>query len=247
MSDAEIDTVMSSGTSEAAVTSFLDTLDAKLAGEASTAEGKLLAKMGIEWMKKINLVMKVPIAPRNAQFISMLACCKWASHVMKNPGESERALVAQVGTGEGKSLIIAMSAIYAVKLMGKRVHILTNNAGLLNKDYSQFKDLFATFGISVANNSDFKNLGSHQVTYCLSSDLLSYYRDAVFIAVEPFANTILIVDEVDQIIVDDKPNTRLVSFFSPPHSCFQNSSPPKLDEPNSYYQTNERWQVRQGG
>jgi preprotein translocase subunit SecA len=58
-----------------------------------------------------------------------------------------KALIAQVGTGEGKSLIIAMMAIYFVKVLGKRVHILENNQGLLDKDVETMKPLFAEFGI----------------------------------------------------------------------------------------------------
>ena len=212
ITNAEVDHVLNAGTTEEAIASFLNDLDARLQKHRSTNEERLIAKMGVEWMKKINRIMKVPIAPRNAQFITMLTCCKWAKEVCSNRRDTERALVAQVGTGEGKSLIIAMSAIYMVKELGKKVHILENNESLLKKDFEQFRDFYASFGIKVAdgtktNNSEFEN---YDVIYTLRRDLESYYRDSVFRGVPPFANTILIVDEVDELIVDDNPNQSYV-------------------------------------
>ena len=212
ITDTEVDHVLNTGTTEEAIASFLDDLDLRLQRALSTSEEKLIAKMGVEWMKKINRIMKVPIAPRNAQFITTLACCKWARGVCANKRDSERALVAQVGTGEGKSLIIAMSAIYMVKELRKRVHVLENNEGLLNKDYSQFKDFYETFGIKMADGTKTPkaDIGTYDVVYTLRRDLESYYRDSVFKGVAPFENTILIVDEVDELIVDDNPNSSYV-------------------------------------
>eukprot|EP01036_Dinobryon_divergens_P034507 gene34507-44593_t len=212
ITDTEVDHVLNAGTSEEAIASFLDDLDSRLENAAPTSEEKLIAKMGVEWMKKINRIMKVPIAPRNAQLITMLTCCKWAKELCSNRSDTDRALVAQVGTGEGKSLIIAMSAIYMVKELGKRVHILENNEGLLGKDYNQFKDFYETFGIKMADGTKTSNsdIGSYDVVYTLRRDLESYYRDSVFSGVKPFENTILIVDEVDELIVDDNPNSSYV-------------------------------------
>lgn len=213
ISSKESDLLMNSGTTEKAIETFLENLDTRLQQEASSSEGKLIAKMGVEWMKKINTIMKVPIAPRNAQFITTLACCKWAKDLFTNSRDSERALVAQVGTGEGKSLIIAMCATYMVKELGKKVHILENNEGLLKKDFAQFKDFYEKFGIKMVDATtlhDIVELKDFHVVYTLRRNLESYYRDAGFNAIEPFVNTVLIVDEVDELIVDDKPNSPYV-------------------------------------
>lgn len=210
MTETDIDHVMKAGTSEEAIASFLDSLDKRLQNESSSSEERLIAKLGVEWMKKINDIMKVPIAPRNAQFISMLTCCKWARRVCSNLHDRERALVAQVGTGEGKSLIIAMSAIYMVKELGYKVHILENNEGLLRKDHGQFQSFFEKLGVTVVDatrTGDIMEVKDFQVVYTLRHNLESYYREAVFRAIKPFAGTILIVDEVDELIVDDHPNS----------------------------------------
>ena len=44
-------------------------------------------------------------------------------------------MLGQLATGEGKSIVIAMLAIFMVKHHGMRVHVLENNAGLLARDF----------------------------------------------------------------------------------------------------------------
>ena len=58
-----------------------------------------------------------------------------------------RAFIAQMGTGEGKSIVIAMLAIFLVQLHGVRVHILENNEGLLDRDYATNAPLCAAAAI----------------------------------------------------------------------------------------------------
>ena len=58
-----------------------------------------------------------------------------------------RSSIAQMATGEGKSIVISMLAIFAVQLHGMRVHILENNEGLLDRDYQTNKPFFEAFGI----------------------------------------------------------------------------------------------------
>ncbi len=101
------------------------------------------------WMKISKEKVLFPLPPRNAQIITLLTVASWAKSLLgaeKNK-QMGKALIAQVGTGEGKSLIIAMMAIFFVKTMKKRVHILENNPGLLDKDVETMKPLYAEFGI----------------------------------------------------------------------------------------------------
>ena len=79
-----------------------------------------------------------------------------------------RAAILQMGTGEGKSIVIAMMAIYTVthlrtntdpkpkpkpkpepnrnpdqvKHLGKRVHVLENNEGLLERDFASYAPFY---------------------------------------------------------------------------------------------------------
>jgi preprotein translocase subunit SecA len=56
-----------------------------------------------------------------------------------------------VGTGEGKSLIIAMLAAYYVMKGCSRVNVLVDNLSLLERDFSTFDALFRELGISACS------------------------------------------------------------------------------------------------
>merc|ERR1711965_480030 len=58
-----------------------------------------------------------------------------------------KAFVAQMSTGEGKSIVIAMCAIFMVKLFGLKVYVLENNEGLLERDYATNAPFYERFGI----------------------------------------------------------------------------------------------------
>ena len=58
-----------------------------------------------------------------------------------------RAAILQMKTGEGKSIVIAMMAIYTVKHLGKRVHVLENNEGLLERDFATYAPFHRPFGL----------------------------------------------------------------------------------------------------
>jgi hypothetical protein len=78
-----------------------------------------------------------------------------------------------------------------------------NNLALLERDFQEFKPLFASMGVSAGlQNLD----GGCQVTYVLRRDIEADYRD------RGAANSdiVLIVDEVDDLIVDGSPNTAFV-------------------------------------
>ena len=57
-----------------------------------------------------------------------------------------------MSTGEGKSIVIAMLAIFMVKLHGMRVHVLENNEGLLERDYAVNKPFYQKFDIHSAKD-----------------------------------------------------------------------------------------------
>ena len=208
-------------------TRFFNSLYEK--ADAAQGDLKMAYLLTASWMKIMKQTVLCPLPPRNAQIITLLTVASWAkSLLVKGDMRMGKALIAQVGTGEGKSLIIAMMAIYFVKVLNKRVHILENNPGLLSKDVEMMKPLFAAFGIKPQHEgpgaelkptltwtsmesqnrrdcrSEFCKAG---VTYCLRRNLERYYQDSIMAGDHaPLANTVLIVDEVDDLIVDEKPN-----------------------------------------
>ena len=159
---------------------------------------------------KMYAEVKVPMAPRNVQIITVLVIIKW--YESRN---QVNLLLAQVGTGEGKSLIICMLAIYFVIYKNMRVHIMVNNLGLLQKDYKNLANIYGApeFRIELAmSESGYEPFGSAQnsVTYCTRRALESYYSQGIMKKQKPFENTILIVDEVDDLIVSKHPNQTYV-------------------------------------
>ena len=80
---------------------------------------------------------KLPLTPHHTQVVAMLMFSQFfeqRERWMKEYGQ--KSVILQMKTGEGKSIVIAMMAIYTVKQLGKRVHVLENNEGLLERDFA---------------------------------------------------------------------------------------------------------------
>lgn len=176
------------------------------AGKADDTVLGVLQHIAAEWMKKSYAKLLTPMAPRNAQMIMFLLCAEWAqARFCGALPQAQRTLVGRVGTGEGKSLIIAMISIYLAKVLGKKVHVLEANMGLMDRDHADFDEFYTRFGLTSACN-DFSS--GADITYCLTGTLNHFYRDRV--GKQPFGNTVLLVDEVDALIVDGDANTSYV-------------------------------------
>ena len=197
---------------EAKVKELIDDIRASGVRSGKTVLG-MLQRVTAGWMELSKKKFQVPMAPRNAQIISMLLCCEWVRRRMeKHPSvpEEQRAFITRVGTGEGKSLIIAMIAIYVVQILGKKVHVMEANEALLLRDVAEMREFYALFGLSVsANFGGFLRDEKADITYCCRRELNTYYRNNI--SNEPMRNTVLILDEVDQLIVDESPNTAYVT------------------------------------
>lgn len=153
---------------------ILDLLDTKGRSQYYE-EGRLIHRLSIAWIKHFNrgASVKFPVPPRNVQIINMLNISEWIYQTTSQFSGGNlalnilnfariwsagncRCLITQVGTGEGKSVTIAFIVVYCVLVLGKKVHVLENNEGLLEKDYAQFEDFYRShFNINVqkADNS----------------------------------------------------------------------------------------------
>ena len=110
---------------------------------------RLVYCLTANWMEISRGRVLFPLPPRNAQIITMLTVASWAKSLMAKKRKHRdtrmgKCCIAQVGTGEGKSLIIAMMAIYCVVILKKRVHILENNPSLLKRDVANLAPLYAS-------------------------------------------------------------------------------------------------------
>jgi hypothetical protein len=78
-----------------------------------------------------------------------------------------------------------------------------NNLALLERDFQEFKPLFASMGVSAGlQNLD----GGCQVTYVLRRDIEADCRNRGAAS----SDIVLIVDEVDDLIINDSPNSPFV-------------------------------------
>jgi preprotein translocase subunit SecA len=114
-------------------------------------------------------------------------------------GGSPGNIISQVGTGEGKSLIIAMLAAFYVLKGAPRVNVLVDNLSLLERDYATFDTLYAALGITACSAAQQQTIEpSTQVCYHTAHSLEVLYLQGLT-AGAPAAipeGAVLIVDEV---------------------------------------------------
>ena len=106
-----------------------------------------------------------------------------------------------MATGEGKSIVLAMLAVYLHKMYNVRVHILENNKALLERDFEDYKLFFQKVGVKAGTSIDDANgilKGGYAITYCLRRAIdLNFKSLIVEGKLEQLRSTALLVDEVD--------------------------------------------------
>ena len=145
---------------------------------------------------------KLPLTPHHTQVVAMLIFAQFYEQREACAARGVRAAILQMGTGEGKSIVIAMMAIYTVKHLGKRVHVLENNEGLLERDFASYAPFYASFGLSCAKTID----ATSDICYCLKRQNNTYFDAAILRGELDLGDTVLIVDEVDDLVLNEKPS-----------------------------------------
>jgi preprotein translocase subunit SecA len=127
--------------------------------------------------------------------------------------------LAQVSTGEGKSLIVVAASIIKV-LCGEKVDIITSSPVLAKRDAEENRDIYNLFGVSVSHNcsEDIEKrkeaYSNNQVVY---GDLSNFQRDYLLdrfygrniLGDRNFEN--VIIDEVDSMLLDKGNNMLYLS------------------------------------
>ena len=107
-----------------------------------------------------------------------------------------------------------MLAIILVQLHGVRVHILENNEGLLDRDYATNAPFYEKFGIKSgkATPQDVSDLANPdvQIVYTLKAGINKHFLRGMVSGSLELSKTVLIVDEVDDLIVNERPNAHYV-------------------------------------
>ncbi|KAL1523443.1 hypothetical protein AB1Y20_018383 [Prymnesium parvum] len=186
----------------------------------SSPKMRLIRQITLAWME-----VKVedgfpPLTPHHTQVLIMLmfatffeAKLGWPANKSKEiipPLEDGsprfKALIGQMATGEGKSIVIAMLAIFTVKYFNRKVHILENNEGLLLRDHATYAPLYKKFGISSSRSVDNKS----EICYCLKKGNQAHFARRLQEGTLDLSSTVLIVDEVDDLVVNEKPTANYV-------------------------------------
>ncbi|CAF0837470.1 unnamed protein product, partial [Rotaria sordida] len=153
--------------------------------------------------------------PRDIQILSLLL-------LIGNPGQ-DKGRLAQIRTGEGKSIIVSMLTVYlSLPPMNKRVDIITTSEILAQRDAAEFAPFYRMFGLSVGHNccdpETKPNYSVHIVYGTVShfaGDLLrtDFYLKTEIRGDRPYDAAI--VDEVDSMFIDQRQHYTQLASLTP--------------------------------
>ena len=130
--------------------------------------------------------------------------------------------IAEMATGEGKTLVATLAA-YLVALSGRKVHVVTVNDYLAQRDADWMGPVFRALGLSVgAIQSDMDSMGDERrgqyscdITYGTNNEFgFDYLRDNMKISAADQVQGPLdyvIIDEVDSILIDEARTPLIIS------------------------------------
>uniref|UniRef100_A0A182K468 Uncharacterized protein n=1 Tax=Anopheles christyi TaxID=43041 RepID=A0A182K468_9DIPT len=132
---------------------------------------------------------------------------------------NDKSTLAQVSTGEGKSLIVVATAIIK-GLLGGKVDVITSSSVLAQRDAVTNTDIYELFELSASHNCS-ENMEERKEAYSCNQiiygDLANYQRDYLLhkfygkhvLGDRSFCNAI--VDEVDSMLLDKGNNMLYLS------------------------------------
>ncbi|MBA3237951.1 MAG: hypothetical protein H0T62_06315 [Parachlamydiaceae bacterium] len=120
----------------------------------------------------------------------------------------ENGALAQVKTGEGKSLIVALLT-FVLTMQKKDIHVISSSPSLAMRDQRDFCSFFKTFGVTsshICRSEKKPEDFDAQVLYGVTSDYEFAIMEEILyfskIFSRKFENTCGIVDEVDNLTID---------------------------------------------
>lgn len=156
--------------------------------------------------------IKLDIILRNTQRVAIMTML-----------ESKQNILAQVSTGEGKSLIVVVLSLLSAMLK-KKVNIITSSKVLAVRDAQHYKDVYSFCGISVGHNCS-EDIEERKAIYSncqvIYGELGNFQRD--FLLDQIYGKNILgnctfevvFVDEVDSMVLDKCNNVLYLSHDIP--------------------------------
>ncbi len=177
-------------------------------------------KIGFSHYESIAVIIEAvrrtyKMMPYDTQILSLLALVN-----SPNTGGGIKNRIAQIKTGEGKSIIIAMLAAL-MALDGSFVDIVTSSSYLAMRDCVKYAPFFAALGLSVSHISYNNPKQQHfhgQILYGTNTDFeFAMLRDGLYHSelrysmlddeLQPRGFGVVIVDEVDNLFLDTALNS----------------------------------------
>nr|CAG4647775.1 EOG090X03KZ [Moina brachiata] len=169
--------------------------------------------------------LKKGYLPRDVQLVAVL------SFVQPKSDKSANRQMAQISTGEGKTLITALVAIYHVlrhwNTKERRIDVVTSSPVLAEANVEEIRWLYRTFRVQVTNNCDAKCSDDDDLkrerynSDVIYGDLSNFMRDVLvtqYFGRDVTRNTTagaIVVDEVDSMLLDKGENVLYISHDLP--------------------------------
>ena len=191
----------------------------RMSRKGSNEHMRLMTDITTQWMQYMVDRKFPPLTPHHTQAFTVLMMSRCYEEYLSQEARKKnkalkkklqvQAFIAQMATGEGKSIVIAMLAVFMVKLYGVRVHVLENNEGLLDRDFRQNQPFYERFGIKSSSDLGDEDAG---ICYCLKKQINKHFLRKMVEGKldEELRNIVLIVDEVDDLVVNERPNNHYV-------------------------------------
>jgi len=183
---------------------------------------QLMTDITVRWMQYMIDRKFPPLTPHHTQAFTVMMMVRCyedylsqearARHKKEKKKFQVQAFIAQMATGEGKSIVIAMLAVMMVQYHKLKVHVLENNEGLLERDFRQNRPFYERFNIKSGFGPDGLADPDAKIVYCLKKHINKHFLGKM---VEgkldaELKNIVLIVDEVDDLVVNERPNNHYV-------------------------------------
>ena len=182
----------------------------------------------VDFVKKLSKHVAVLCS---AVYLSM-GYCPWVTQIVACISlilsGVKKGKLLQIQTGEGKSTVIAMLAVF-LAISGKEVDIVTSSPVLAARDAKDWSKFYKSLGVSVSHNTD---IGKDPNTD-LADNRTCYRNQIVYGTFQSFAGDILrqefymketrgarqfhavIVDEVDMMMIDQSAHFTYLAYGTP--------------------------------
>lgn len=186
-------------------------------------------KSSADWLKK-NIHYVMAILGRAVQLkygVNLHPTQYFTLWLLLATPDQQKGRLAQVLTGQGKTLIIAMFAILKVWL-NEYTDVVTSSRVRAEKDIATMTPLYQLFGLKVTNNCDEKcqtnnkdRRERYQGAHIVYGDIASFERDYLlteFLRQGIYAgrrSRAVIIDEVDSLLLDKSDNVLYLSHALP--------------------------------